>query len=319
MKQFIIKPNDAAQRLDKFLKKAVPKMPQSLLYRAIRQKKIKVNGKRTEISYRLCDGDVVCLYLNDDLFDTAPQEYDFLSAPAELDIVYEDENILLANKKPGLCVHEDNDHSADTLIARILHYLYKKGEYDPKKEQSFTPSLCNRIDRNTSGIVIAAKNAESLRILNERIKERELKKYYLCVASGHFAQKSATLSHFLVRNENESLVRVFDKPQKNGRTILTKYKVLKESKENSLVEVELLTGRTHQIRAHFAYVGHPLIGDGKYGSNATNRRYGQKYQLLCSYKLTFAFSDTEHLLGYLNGRTFTVKNVWFADAFSQTF
>ena len=164
-------------------------MPQSLLYRAIRQKKIKVNGKRTEISYRLCTGDVVSLYLNDDLFDTAPQEYDFLSAPAELDLVYEDENILLVNKKPGLCVHEDNDHSPDTLIARILHYLYKKGEYDPANEQSFTPSLCNRIDRNTSGIVIAAKNAESLRILNERMKARELKKYYLCVASGHFKQK----------------------------------------------------------------------------------------------------------------------------------
>ena len=319
MKTFIISENDANQRLDKFLQKAVPLLPKSLLYKSLRTKRIKLNGKRAEISTRLSPGDVVSLYLNDEFFTPDKSAYDFLSAPSQLSILYEDGNILLLNKPAGLCVHEDNDYSPDTLIRRIQHYLYEKGEFSPEKENSFTPSLCNRIDRNTSGIVIAAKNAESLRILNERIKARELKKFYLCVVSGILSPKEATLKAFLLRRPNESLVHVFDSPKSGARTILTKYKVLSYSKENTLAEVELLTGRTHQIRAHFAHICHPLLGDGKYGDNAVNRKYGQKYQLLCSYKLTFAFSDTDHLLGYLNGRTFMIKDVWFKDRFNELF
>lgn len=319
MKSFVISENDANQRLDKFLQKAVPLLPKSLMYKSLRTKRIKLNGKRAEISTRLSVGDTVSLYLNDEFFEADKQAYDFLAAPADIELVYEDENILLINKPAGLCVHEDNDNTPDTLIRRIQHYLYKKGEFLPEKENSFTPSLCNRIDRNTSGIVIAAKNAETLRILNERIKERELRKFYLCIVSGSLSPKESTLKHFLLRRPNESLVHVFDQPHPDARTILTKYTVLDKSRENSLLEVELLTGRTHQIRAHMAHIGHPLIGDGKYGSNAVNRKYGQKYQLLCSYKLTFAFSDTDHLLGYLNGRTFSVKDVWFKEKFKELF
>lgn len=319
MKSFVITENDANQRLDKFLQKAVPLLPKSLMYKSLRTKRIKLNGKRAEISTRLSVGDTVSLYLNDEFFEADKQAYDFLAAPADIEPVYEDENILLVNKPAGLCVHEDNDNTPDTLIRRIQHYLYEKGEFSPEKENSFTPSLCNRIDRNTSGIVIAAKNAETLRILNERIKERELRKFYLCVVNGVPSPKEATLKHFLLRRPNESLVRVFDKPQPDARTILTKYRVLETGRENALLEVELLTGRTHQIRAHMAYVGHPLIGDGKYGSNAVNRKYGQKHQLLCSYKLTFAFHDTDHLLGYLNGQTFSVKDVWFKEKFKEQF
>lgn len=319
MKTFTIAENDANQRLDKFLQKAAPLLPKSLLYKSLRTKRIKLNGKRADISTRLSTGDVVSLYLNDEFFSPDKAAYDFLSAPPDLSILYEDENILLINKPAGLCVHEDNEHSPDTLIRRIQHYLYQKGEFLPEKENSFTPSLCNRIDRNTSGIVIAAKNAESLRILNECIKARELKKFYLCVVTGILSPKEATLKAFLLRRPNESLVRVFDSPKPDARTILTKYKALSYSKKNTLAEVELLTGRTHQIRAHFAHIGHPLLGDGKYGDNMINRQYRQKYQLLCSYKLTFAFSETNHLLGYLNGRTFTVQNVWFQDRFSELF
>ena len=171
MKEFIINSNDANQRLDKFIQKSVPRRPQSMMYKAIRNKRIKINGKRAEISTRLQTDDIVQMYINDEFFDTTV-ETEFMAAPAVLDIVYEDENIILIDKKNGLVVHEDNDNTVDTLINRLKHYLYDKGEYRPEKENSFAPSLCNRLDRNTGGIVIAAKNAESLRILNQKIKDR---------------------------------------------------------------------------------------------------------------------------------------------------
>lgn len=319
MRELTIGINDAGQRLDKFLLKALPRLHQSLMYRYLRQKRIKVNGKRGENNYRLLQGDRISLYINDEFFEESGETPDFLLAPANLDILYEDENILLLNKKSGLCVHEDNDNSVDTLIHRLLHYLYDKGEYDPAAELSFTPALANRIDRNTSGIVMAAKNAEALRILNEAIREREIHKYYLCIATGRLTPPEATLTAYLKREEGESRVEVFDHPVPDGRTIVTGYRVLASSQKNSLLEVELHTGRTHQIRAHMAHIGHPLLGDGKYGSNKINREYGVKTQLLCSYKLRFAFRTTGHLLDYLNGRTFEIKNVWFREDFAKRF
>ncbi|MDE5578154.1 MAG: RluA family pseudouridine synthase, partial [Oscillospiraceae bacterium] len=171
MKEFIINVNDAGQRLDKFVVKAVPRLPQSMMYKAIRNKRIKLNGKRAEISSRLREGDTVQMYLNDEFFDNAP-ETEFMSVTSALNVLYEDENILLLDKKNGMVVHEDNDNTADTLINRVKRYLYEKGEYDPDAENSFAPALCNRLDRNTGGIVIAAKNAESLRILNQKIRDR---------------------------------------------------------------------------------------------------------------------------------------------------
>lgn len=318
MKTFIIKENDANQRLDKFLTKAVPKLPKNLLYKYLRLKRIKVNKKKSQISYRLNAGDVLELYINDEFFQTK-SEKDFLLAPANVNVVYQDENILLCNKKTGLCVHEDNNNSVDTLINRCLHYLYNKGEYNPDDELSFAPALCNRIDRNTSGIVIVAKNAEALRILNDKIKNREVKKYYLCVVSGIVNPKKATLTHYLQRNINESIVKVYDKPNPNTKTIITTYQVLKTSKKNSLLEVELKTGRTHQIRAHMAYIHHPIIGDGKYGINKINKEYNQKYQLLCSYKLQFKFDDCDNQLGYLNDKEFKIDDVWFQKEFTDMF
>lgn len=314
MKEFAINKNDSGQRVDKFLQKAVPLLPQSLMYKYIRMKRIKLNGKRCEISTRLSQGDIMQLYINDEFFGVS-KEKEFLTAPPVLNIVYEDNNIILLDKKNGLVVHEDDEKTADTLINRLLHYLYDKEEYDPDNENSFTPALCNRLDRNTGGIVIAAKNAESLRILNQKIKDRELEKKYLCVTVGVPPKKQDTMTAYLEKNSDENTVRVYNTKKGNAKTIITSYKVLKTDKKLSLVEVKLETGRTHQIRAHFAHIGCPLLGDGKYGINQVNREYKVKTQALYSYKLKFTFTSDSGCLDYLNGREFTVKDVWFKDKF----
>lgn len=315
MKSFTVQKNDAGQRLDKFITKAVPLLPQSLLYKYIRLKRIKVNGKRAEISTRLAQGDVVDMYINDEFFAEKETKYDFLSASKKLSILYEDENILLLDKKVGLLSHPDETEYNDTLITRVKRYLYEKGEYNPADEQSFVPSLVNRIDRNTGGIVIAAKNAESLRILNQKLKDRELEKFYLCIVHGILKKKSGILEGWLIKDEKKNKVKVYFEEQQGAKQIRTKYRVMEERDELSLIEVELLTGRTHQIRAHFAGIGHPLVGDGKYGTNALNKELGYKKQFLYSYRLRFAFTTDAGALNYLNGRSFEVADVWFRDEF----
>lgn len=315
MKSFTVQKNDAGQRLDKFITKAVPLLPQSLLYKYIRLKRIKVNGKRAEISTRLMQNDVVDMYINDEFFAEKEEKYDFLSASRKLNILYEDENVMLLDKKVGLLSHPDETEYNDTLITRVKRYLYEKGEYCPADEQSFAPALVNRIDRNTGGIVIAAKNAESLRILNQKLKDRELEKFYLCVIHGTLEKKSGILDGWLIKDEKKNKVRVYTEEQNGSKQIRTKYRVLHERDSLSLVEVELLTGRTHQIRAHFASIGHPLVGDGKYGTNAQNKLLGYKKQFLYSYRLRFAFTTDAGLLNYLNGRSFEAEDVWFRDEF----
>lgn len=315
MKTVTIGKNDSGQRIDKFLTKSFPLLPQSLLYKYIRTKHIKLNGKRCQISTRLAEGDILSLYIKEEFFEQLPDRYDFFKAPKAISILYEDEHILLVDKKPGLIVHPDENYHFDSLIARIQHYLYDKGEYNPKEEQSFAPALVNRIDRNTGGIVIAAKSAEALRILNLKMRDRELEKYYLCIIHGRLPQKEALLTGYLEKNEAQNRVYISQRPTANTRTIKTKYKVLEERGAFSLLEIELLTGRTHQIRAHLASIGHPLVGDGKYGTNAQNKATGYKKQALYSYKLVFQFRTDAGILQYLNGKEFTVPSVWFVDDF----
>lgn len=314
MKEFIINVNDAGQRLDKFVVKAVPRLPQSMMYKAIRNKRIKLNGKRAEISSRLREGDTVQLYLNDEFFDDAP-ETEFMSVTSALNILYEDDNILLLDKKNGMVVHEDNDNTADTLINRVKRYLYDKGEYDPNAENSFAPALCNRLDRNTGGIVIAAKNAESLRILNQKIRDREIEKYYLCITAGVPPKRSDTLTAYLEKDSASNTVKVTDRKSSTNKTIVTGYRVIRDNGKLALAEIKLDTGRTHQIRAHMAHIGCPLLGDGKYGINRINKEYKVKTQALYSYRLKFAFSSESGCLDYLDGKEFRVENVWFEDKF----
>ena len=321
MREINIGKNDAGQRLDKFLTKALD-LPIGLLYKSIRTKKIKVNRKRAENNTVLSEGDTIQCFLAEEFFAKLDQTDDvslsFANIKPKLDIVYEDENIMLLNKRPGVSVHEDEDSKVNTLIAHVQAYLYQKGEYNPKDEQSFAPALCNRIDRNTGGIVIAAKNAEALRVMNEKIRDREIDKFYLAAVHGIPEKKEATLTGYLLKDEKLNKVRVYDKnAPKGAKNIITKYKVIAAKGANALVEVELLTGRTHQIRAHMAHIGHPLVGDGKYGINRGDRADGYKYQALYSHKLRFAFKGESTALDYLSGKEFSIpkKDIYFTSDF----
>lgn len=313
MRTLEIKKNDANQRLDKFLQKRFKTLPKSLMYKYIRKKCIKINGKKCDIQTMLNEGDILTFYIKDEFFEASEEKnYEFLKAPKKFDIVYEDENVILIDKKPGIIVHPDKNYHFDSLVARVQHYLFDKGEYNPDEEKAFSPALVNRIDRNTGGIVIAAKNAESLRILNLKMKTRELEKYYLCLVYGKPKKDEDILSGYIVKNESKNKVTVYSNKTENSKEIKTKYSVLDYNGKYSLVEVELLTGRTHQIRAHMASIGHPLLGDTKYGKNKKAPE-NIKYQALYSYKLKFNFTDNSGILEYLNGKEFTVKNVWFAE------
>ncbi len=313
MKELSIGKNDAGQRLDRFIGKAVPLLPASLMQKYIRCKRIKHNGHRAQRDARLLEGDTLQLYIGDEFFETPKPENAYLrvSTP-KLSIVYEDEHLLLVDKRPGLAVHpHDGAEYGKTLIDHIQAYLYAKGEWNPRQEQAFAPALCNRIDRNTGGIVIAAKTADALRIMNQKIKDREIEKYYLAVVHGIPKPKNGTLEGYLFKDAAKNRVYVTDKPQPGAKTCVTRYRTLDSADGLSLVECELITGRTHQIRAQFAHAGHPLLGDGKYGK--LDKRFDRSYQALYSYRLTFRFTTDAGALASLNGRSFCVQNVDFVE------
>ena len=315
MKELTIGPNDAGQRLDRFLAKAVPLLPASLAQKYIRIKRIKLNGQRAQRDTRLAAGDVLQLYINDEFFDTPREDNAYLTvANPKLNIVYEDDHILLVDKRPGLAVHpHDGAEYGRTLIDHIQSYLYQKREWRPREENAFTPALCNRIDRNTGGIVIAAKTAEALRVMNQKVKDRELDKRYLAIVEGIPKPREGSLKGYLFKDAKKNRVFVSDAPQPGAKTCQTNYRVLSSKNGLSLVECQLITGRTHQIRAQFAHAGHPLLGDGKYGK--LDKRFDRAYQALYSYKLTFTFTTDAGSLNYLNGRSFQVEKVDFAEEY----
>ena len=316
MKEFTIGKNDSGQRLDRFVSKAAPLLPSSLAQKYIRIKRIKINGKGAKREYKLVTGDIVQMYVNDEFFQAREDAYLQITDPA-LDIVYEDKNILLLNKATGVLCHSDGGSDHADLISQVQAYLYRNGEWRPNVENAFAPALCNRIDRNTSGIVIAAKNAEALRIISEKIKLREIDKYYLAVVHGAPSPPSGELAGYIFKDAVKNQVYVTAKRQPGAKSAITRYRTLAVSDGLSLLECELVTGRTHQIRAQLADVGHPLLGDGKYGSERQNKQYGERRQALCSYKLVFAFKTNAGILQYLNKKTFKIqiRDVPFTDKY----
>lgn len=314
MRELVVKKNDANQRLDKFLLKKFKTMPKKMAYMYIRKKCVKVNGKKATPEVMLKENDLLTFYIKDEFFDNIQEEnYEFLKAPKNLKIIYEDENIILLDKKPGVIVHQDKSYHFDCLLLRLQHYLYDNGEYNPKEENCFAPALVNRIDRNTGGIVIGAKNAESLRILNQKMKDRELHKFYLCLLINKPKKDNAILSDYLIKNEKSNKVTVLRNEKQGAKKILTKYSVLETNNNLTLCEVELLTGRTHQIRAHMSSIGCPILGDNKYGNKKLNQKYSLSKQCLYSYKLAFDFTTDSGILSYLDKKDFSTNDIWFMD------
>ncbi len=316
MKQFIIKSNDADQRLDKFIMKAFPELQKSVMYKAIRTKNIKLNGRRCEISTRLKAGDELKIFINDELLGNQKTEKKQVFRSSAVlkkeDIIYEDENIIVLNKKPGVIIHSDSKNDGDTLADRLKNYLVKHGEYDPASENSFAPALCNRLDRNTAGIVIGAKNAAALREINKKIRENNVVKKYLCLLSSLPEKHKATITAWHRKDSATNIVTVKNEEFEGSKEIITRYRVVDPSFGGYvLAEVELVTGRTHQIRAHMAFIGCPLVGDTKYGRREVNERSGFEYQALCAYRLMFRKTEEENVLSYLEGREFECRDIWF--------
>ncbi len=324
MRTLTVRENDAGQRADKFLSKTLVNLPQSLLYKYFRKKCIKINGVKADSNAVLHVGDVLQLYISDEFFPDADakKELTFMREGVTLhenEIIYEDSNIIIIDKPQGELVHSSlADEKAKPheicLVDRFIGYLYKSGAYDPQNEQSFTTSLCNRLDRNTCGLVIAAKNANALKIMNQKVKNREMTKLYHAVVFGCPQNSNAEMRDFLYKDRAQNRVFVFASRQQakkalnikyddDIKTIVTKYRVIKTNGEKSLLEVDLITGRTHQIRAHLSYIGCPVVGDGKYGINHA-KDSKVKYQMLCSHSLQFKFTSDSAELSYLDGMKF---------------
>lgn len=306
MKKLVIDQYDDYQRIDKYLKKVLVQAPSSLIYKMLRKKDVKVNGKRVKENYILHLGDEVELFLYEDKFKEYTKPLTIYELPITFKVVYEDAHILIVDKPAGLLVHEDINESVNTLSNQVLTYLYQKGEYDPEKNISFTPGPVHRLDRNTSGLVIFGKDMRALQDLNTMMKTRQgIEKKYLTIAMGHM--KDATLSGYVKKNEDEGKMYLVKKDTPGALSMKTIVHVLKRCSTCSLVGVQLITGRTHQIRIHLSATGHPVMGDSKYGDFEWNKEVKKKFhlnhQFLHAYQLTFV--DPIGSMSYLKGKTVT--------------
>lgn len=275
------------RKIDKVIKDFFPNLTSGMLYKSLRKKDIKVNGVRIKEEYLVSNGDTIEIFIVDDFLIGRDDE--------GYSVVYEDNNLLVVNKAQGIPVHPDKNQKEATLIDKL------------QSQYGSNIALCHRLDRNTSGLVIIAKDLVTLDIMLDKIKNREIQKYYTCIVSGKMEKKQAELTDFLEKNEKISKVFISSKKTRDSVQIVTRYRVVKTLDNLSMLEVELITGKTHQIRAHLAYYGHPIIGDGKYGKNAENKQYNAKYQMLCASKLIFDFKSPAKHLDYLKNKTISIE------------
>ncbi len=293
------------KKIGRIIRDSFPQMPSSAMFKAFRKKDVRANGVRVKEDYVVMEGDRLDIYISDEILDGVPVS-DARNTKAYFDVAYEDTNILVVNKQPGIAVHPDREQPDGTLIDLVHQYLRERDELYAADSDDFKPSLCHRLDRNTGGLVIIAKNSGSLKVLLKKIKDKEIKKYYQCLVWGKMERNCEELTAYLVKDELKSRVFISDSPVKGSQNIITRYRVLSHESNISRLEVELITGRTHQIRAHLAHIGHPIIGDGKYGTNAINRPLGAKQQALWAYKLVFDFAGEGESLNYLKGKKIQV-------------
>ncbi len=320
MKEFIISPADDGKKLEKWLIREMPDVPVGQRRKYFRLKRYKINGRPAKEDARLAQGDHLEIYLNDEEFEHPHREDPFLSKiHPRLNIVYEDEQLLLVDKRPGLAAHPDAREKVDTLITQIQAYLYQKGQFDPSIPGSFAPVLCNRLDRFTGGLTIAAKTREAMQVLNRKIRDREIEKFYYCIALGHFFKPTFTLDNYILKSPGAKKVRVCTRPLEGAQRAQTRCRVLCQRDGLALLECELLTGRTHQIRAQLANDGHPLLGDSQYGDPRRNEKYGRSFQALYAYKLHFAFRGEAGPLSALANREFHVREVRFIHEYFPEF
>ncbi len=317
MKELTVTANEGGQRIDKYISKRFKTMPQSLVYKYLRTKRIKLNGKKATPSDFVTEGDVLTFYIADEFFESTAEELAYTHIKANLNIVYEDDNILIADKPTGLLCHSDDKEGYNTLINHIKAYLAEKGEYIPGG--AFAPALCNRIDRNTCGLVIAAKTGDALRDMNSRIKKRLVQKQYLAAVHGVPTPLEGTIKGFLRKDSAANRVYLNEKRRSSDeKEAITKYKTIETKNDISLIMAELITGRTHQIRAQLASINHPLLGDGKYAVNKKDRRQGFCHQSLCAFRLKFLQAEADSL-SYLDGKIFYSSAPDFLKLFKYRF
>ncbi|MCK4260014.1 MAG: RluA family pseudouridine synthase [Halanaerobiales bacterium] len=292
MQEIRIGENEAAQRIDRFVKKYLSKAPLGLIFKYLRTKKIRVNGKKVKQNYRLKVGDMVQFNKTIELEDLvrAPIKKDLTKYEQQFGIIYEDEHLLVVDKPSGLLVHSNRPGEQNTLNRQVLSYLIKNGIYNPEKEKTFVPGPSNRLDRNTSGLVLFGKDYPTQQTLNEMIKNHYVNKYYLALVYGELKQ-NRELKGYLTKDKSSNVVMISKNKTEESLPIHTRYRILEALNGFTLLEVELITGRSHQIRAHLSTIGHPIIGDPKYGNDRINqeakRNWNLHRQFLHAYCLTF--------------------------------